>query len=87
MGTDVATRHLFWYPWRMDHVSKAVHDAIRASGLSQYRIADDANVARSQLSRFMSGERGLSIECLIRVADALGLEIVVRQRRGRKVER
>lgn len=58
--------------------------AIEASGRSRYRIARDTGIAESALSRFMSGERGLSIESVEQLADYLGLEIMVRHKSGRK---
>ena len=57
---------------------------IKASGLSRYRIAQDTGIDESALSRLMSGERGLSIEWAERVADYLGLEIVIRPKRRKK---
>ena len=41
-------------------------------------------IEQSQLSRFVSGERGLIVDALERLADALELEIVVRPRRSRR---
>lgn len=55
--------------------------AIEMSDETPAAISRGANVARSQLSRFLSGERGLSVEAVERVAEYLGLEIVVRRRR------
>lgn len=63
-----------------------IRDAIEASGQTRYRIAKESGIAESVLSRLMSGERGLSIEGMERLAEYLGLEIVIRpkgRRRGR----
>ena len=50
------------------------------------RIAHGSGVAASQLARLVSGERGLSIQSAEKLANYLGLEIVIRpKRRTRKV--
>ena len=61
-----------------------IRSAMKASGQSRYSIAQEAGIAESQLSRLMSGERGLSVEGLERLADYLGLEIIVRPKRQKK---
>jgi len=58
--------------------SDQIRGAIRASGLSGYRIAKEAGVPESSLSRFMSGATGLSTGTLDKIADVLRLEVVVR---------
>jgi transcriptional regulator with XRE-family HTH domain len=63
-------------------LAKAIAAAIRASDEAPGTIAKGAGVARSQLSRLLSGERGLSVESIERVADYLRLEIVIRPKRG-----
>jgi len=62
----------------------AIRDSIEASGKSRYQLARESGVAESVLSRLMSGERGVSVRTAERIADALGLEIVVRPKRRRK---
>lgn len=59
-----------------------IRKAIKASGQSCYRIAKETGVATSQLSRFLNGERGLSVESLTVLCDYLGLEIVLRKKKG-----
>jgi transcriptional regulator with XRE-family HTH domain len=58
--------------------------AIKSSGQSRYQIAKATGVAESVLSRFMSGERGLSIETAERIAAHLGLEVVLRRRKRKE---
>ena len=60
-----------------------IRAAITASDQSRYRIAKDTGISQAQLSRLMSGERGLSIEALELLADYLGVEIIVRPKRQR----
>jgi hypothetical protein len=44
--------------------------------LSRYRICKTLGIAESTLSRFMSGQGGLSMEYLDALADLLDLDIV-----------
>jgi transcriptional regulator with XRE-family HTH domain len=62
-------------------LSDQVRKAIDASGKSRYRIAKDLNVSEATLSRFMSGERGLTLAVLDRLAEYLGLELCARTAR------
>lgn len=57
-----------------------LRDAIRKSPETRYRIAKETGVTQGQLSRLMSGERGLSLETAQRLADHLGLELVIRSK-------
>jgi transcriptional regulator with XRE-family HTH domain len=60
---------------------------IEASRLSRYEIAKRAGLQQSQLSRLMSGERGLSVDALERLSEALDLDIVIRPKRRRRKAR
>lgn len=68
----------------MGQLTKAIAEAVKASDQSPYAIAKGADVARSQLSRLLSGERGLNTETIERLADYLELEIVIRPKQTRK---
>lgn len=68
----------------MARLDKAIASAIKSCGQTPAEVARGAGVARSQLSRLLSGERGLSTETAERIADYLGLEIVIRPKRERK---
>jgi transcriptional regulator with XRE-family HTH domain len=63
-------------------IIEQLKDAISNSGLSRYALSCASGVEQSALSRFMSGERGLSLESAARLADVLGLEM--RPKRSRK---
>jgi len=52
--------------------------AIEASGVSRYRIAREVHIAESTLCRFMTGDRGFSLDALDRLADFLQLDLVPR---------
>ena len=62
--------------------SDQIRRAIDASGMSRYRICKTIGLDQGTMSRFMSGQGGLSLECLDALADLLGLE--VRSRKHRK---
>ena len=54
-----------------------LRQAIKQSGFSQYRLAKLSGTDQSQLSRFMHGERGLSIEGIERICELIGARLVV----------
>lgn len=68
----------------MARILDAICDAIEASGKTRYRIAKDTGISQPQLSRLMSGERGLSINALERLTDYLRLEVIIRRKRRRR---
>ena len=61
-------------------LSDQIRRAVSASGLSRYRISKEIGVAESTMSRFMSGQGGLSLANLDALTDLLGLEIAAPQR-------
>ncbi len=62
-------------------MSDTLKTAIEKSDKSRYQISKDTGIAQSVLSRFMSGERGLSMEALERLFEYLGLEVVEKLKR------
>ena len=56
-------------------VSEALRRAILTAPATRYRIAKDTGVEQSTLSRFISGERGLDLTSVDKVAAYLGLEL------------
>lgn len=62
--------------------SDSIRLAIDQSGMTRYEISKRTGVEQSALSRFMSGERGLSTSTLDKVAELLNLEVVQRSRTG-----
>jgi transcriptional regulator with XRE-family HTH domain len=60
---------------RRVRLSDQVRRAVDASGLSRYRISKEIGVAESTMSRFMSGQGGLSMENLDALAELIGLDI------------
>ncbi len=62
----------------MAKLTDSIRAAIVASDQTPYAIAKGAGVARSQLSRLLSGESGMSVDTLERLADYLGLEVTIK---------
>ena len=52
-----------------------LREAIRESGMSGYAICKELGIQRSALSRFLNGERGLSMENLDAIGELLKLRI------------
>ena len=50
-------------------------------GRTQESIASEAGLHKTTLSKFMSGDRGISLELLERVAAAIGLTIVTKRKK------
>ena len=61
----------------MAKLTDAIRAAVKASDQTPYAIAKGANVARSQLSRLLSGESGMTVDTIERLADYLGLRITL----------
>jgi hypothetical protein len=57
--------------------SDQIRDAINSSKLSRYRICADIGLSQPSMSRFMNSKGGLSLETVDRLADLLGLRVVV----------
>jgi predicted transcriptional regulator len=62
--------------------SDELRSAVDASGMSRYRIAQLLGIAESTLSRFMSGERGLTMKCLDALAQLLDLHVAAAKKKG-----
>jgi transcriptional regulator with XRE-family HTH domain len=71
----------------MGQLTSAIAAAVRASDQSPGAIAKGAGVARSQLSRLLSGERGLNTDTIERLAEYLGLRITIEPKGKTRKER
>lgn len=58
-------------------LSDQVRQAIENCGQTRYRISKETGISNSMLSRFMSGDRGLSMAALDVLADYLRMNIRV----------
>jgi transcriptional regulator with XRE-family HTH domain len=67
---------------KREKLSDQIRRAIDASGLSRYRICKETGILQSVMSRFMSGQGGLSTERLDDLADLLGLNIATDRKDG-----
>jgi len=55
---------------------------IESCGQTRYALAKRMGIAQSTLSRFATGDRGLSMEAIDRLFDVLDLEIKPCKRKG-----
>lgn len=66
----------------------AIHDAIRKamanSDKTRYRLWQETGISQAQLCEFVHGRRGMSIQNLEVLTEALGLEIIVRPAKRKK---
>lgn len=62
-----------------DQIRQAVVD----SDDTRYQISQQTGIDQSALSRFVSGERGLSEDAMNRLANYLQLEIATLKRKGK----
>jgi len=56
-------------------LAETLRRAIETSGLPHRQVALKARMEASSLSRFMRGERGLTVDAADRIAEALGLRL------------
>ncbi len=63
-----------------DKVSDQLRRIIDDCGLSRYEIAKRTGIDAGTLSRFMSGERGLSMKALDTLGECLGLTVNMRRK-------
>jgi transcriptional regulator with XRE-family HTH domain len=65
-------------------LSDQIRKAVKGCGQTRYAIAKATGIDQSTLSRFVSGERGLPMNTLDRLADYLELSITTKSQRRRK---
>jgi hypothetical protein len=65
-------------------ISTQLQAAIRNAGESVYAVSKGSGVPQSVLSRFVNGERGLSLESVDRLAEYLELELQPKRASPRK---
>ena len=57
-------------------VSEKLKRAIRESGWTRYMLSQACGVTQASLSRFMSGQRSLSLDAVDKLARVLDLQLV-----------
>lgn len=65
-------------------LSDQIRQAVENCGQTRYIIAKETGIDASTLSRFMSGERGLPMKTLDRLADHLDLNVTAGNHRPKK---
>lgn len=60
-------------------MSERLKRAIATSGYTRYRISKETGVAEAALSRFMSGQQGLTLTSTDALCDFLGLDLIQRR--------
>lgn len=66
---------------KQPNVSDQIRAAIETSGLTRYRIWKKTGIDQAVLSKFMLGQRGISMESLDKLGELLHLEVRIRGRR------
>jgi transcriptional regulator with XRE-family HTH domain len=61
--------------------STQLRQAVRACGMSQYRLAKETGIAQSVLSRFLNCGYGLSMASVDKLCEAIGAELKVSSKR------
>jgi transcriptional regulator with XRE-family HTH domain len=63
-------------------LSEILKGAVRNSGRTPFDVSKAAGIAPSQLSRFLRGERSLTLTSAEKLHEALGLKTIEGPRRG-----
>ena len=61
---------------KRESLSDELRQAVERSGLSRYAIWQAVGIDQASMSKFMAGERGLTLESIDKLAELLGLHIV-----------
>jgi transcriptional regulator with XRE-family HTH domain len=64
-----------------NRLSDQLRAAIKASGMTRYKISQATGIDQAVLSKFMSGTTGLSQASSDAIGELLGLELIVRRKR------
>lgn len=67
----------------IEQVVATIH-AAEKRGVTRYRLAKEAGVFQSQLSRLVNGERSISVDTLEKICAALGLEFELRKAKRKR---
>lgn len=74
----------------VSQILNTIRKAMQASDKTRYRLWKETGIDQAHLSRLLAGEVGLSVDNLERLAEALGLEIIIRpakRKAGKSKER
>ncbi|MDP6151785.1 MAG: helix-turn-helix transcriptional regulator [Phycisphaeraceae bacterium] len=65
-------------------MSDQVRQAIKQCGQTRYAISKQTGITEGALSRFMAGERDMTLRTLERIAPLIGVRLMVDRPRRRK---
>ncbi len=65
-------------------ILEQLREAARRSGLSMLRLSEQSGLRYMSVHRFVAGRKGVTIDSAARLAEALGLEVVLRPRKPGK---
>lgn len=68
----------------MRKLSDQIRAILKSCGESRYSISKATGISESTLSKFATGQRGLPMNTLDRLAEHLELQIVIRKRKGQR---
>lgn len=68
----------------MNTMSNQVRQAIDNCGMTRYAIAKATGVSEGALSRFMSGDRDMTLRTLERIALLIGVSLTVKRPKRKK---
>lgn len=71
----------------MPPIYNEIRKAIEASPKSRYQLWQETGISQAQLSGFMAGKKGLSVEALEELATCLGLKITTRPSKRHKTRK
>ncbi len=60
----------------MKDIQEQLREAIKASGLTYYRIGRDCEIDHHTVARFTRGEQTITLTLAARITDRLGLKLV-----------
>jgi transcriptional regulator with XRE-family HTH domain len=61
-------------------ITETLRAAVIDSDKTRYRLSVDSGISQSVLSRFVSGERDLTLSSASKIAAALGLDLIAKKR-------
>lgn len=67
----------------LEAIRRGIEQAER-QGTTRYQLCKRAGVSQAVVSRFMAGTRGLGIDVVERLAEALDMEVLLRPKPKRK---
>ena len=68
----------------MSKICDKLKQAIEKGTKSRYRLWQETGIKQSHLSRFMAGTRGLGVDNAEKLAKALGFELIMQKRAGKR---